>query len=430
MRRILAVLVEAAGLALAFALLVFAMPASGHHKPGHSKGNGVTTTLPPTTTTTTTTPPGGLPPGVTLRQIDGGPNYYGRFSNSASMDNPAYFPIGVWGSYAHEPENRNLDASIGINTYLWVADNQYMDDIRADGRFKVIQDHGNQANSGSETVGWLLGDEQDMSGATCPSALDAAKATLPADGKFRYGQYGKGVALPPHNPGDPGSNGNWWSDAVEQNCWVNGVDVASNDLYWFTDPHQGVYCCGWRYGDNITHLRNADASDGQRHPNWAFVETGHPWSESFSPTITPPQIRSAAWHSIINGARGLLYFQHSFGGPCVEHHGLRSNCTGNTPAVTTLNGQIKQLAPVLNSPFADGFVTTTGGVRTMVKQGPDGAFYLFAGATTGGSVTFTVKAGSSAEVLFEGRSIPVVNGQFTDSFADHNAVHIYRLPLP
>jgi hypothetical protein len=34
---------------------------------------------------------------------------------------------------------------------------------------------------------------------------------------------------------------------------------------------------------------------------------------------------------------------------------------------------------------------------------------------------------ASAKVLNEGRSIPVTGGTFTDSFADANAIHIYRI---
>ena len=32
-----------------------------------------------------------------------------------------------------------------------------------------------------------------------------------------------------------------------------------------------------------------------------------------------------------------------------------------------------------------------------------------------------------ATVVGEGRSIPITNGRFTDTFADGNAVHIYRI---
>ena len=58
-------------------------------------------------------------------------------------------------------------------------------------------------------------------------------------------------------------------------------------------------------------MRALDAMDGQRKPIWNFVEVGHPFTESNAPTITGPQIRAAVWHSIIAGARGIIYFNHT-----------------------------------------------------------------------------------------------------------------------
>jgi hypothetical protein len=53
---------------------------------------------------------------------------------------------------------------------------------------------------------------------------------------------------------------------------------------------------------------------------------------------------------------------------------------------------------------------------------------VFAGSTNaGGTATFTVAAGSTVEVLYEGRSLSVNGNQFTDSFTNGNAVHIYRI---
>ena len=46
-------------------------------------------------------------------------------------------------------------------------------------------------------------------------------------------------------------------------------------------------------------------------PVWAVVELGHPFSESDWPTITPAQVRAAVWQSLIAGARGIVYFNHS-----------------------------------------------------------------------------------------------------------------------
>jgi hypothetical protein len=100
----------------------------------------------------------------------------------------------------------------------------------------------------------------------------------------------------------------------------------------------------------------------------------------------------------------------------------------NQQAVTAVDAQIAGLAPVLNAAFADGYVTTTSNVRAMAKRGPDGAWYVFAGSRGGsGNATFTVKAGSVVSVVGEARTLSVSGGQFTDTFANGNAVHIYRI---
>jgi hypothetical protein len=122
-------------------------------------------------------------------------------------------------------------------------------------------------------------DMSDSSNVKCPDTVASSKAGLPADGRMRYANWGKGLALP---PGDhAGANGNWWAVAAEQNCWTNGVDLDSVDLRWFTDPDQGSSTrYGYLYGENIRNLRHADASDGSMQPHWAVVETGWPFSQT------------------------------------------------------------------------------------------------------------------------------------------------------
>jgi hypothetical protein len=381
----------------------------------------------PTPTPTPTPPPA---PQVTLTPVDGGADYYGTFANGLSTS-PDYFPVGVWGSYNHTQANRDLDAAAGINTYVWVADNLFMPAIRSDGRFRVIQDEGNRTNAGTETAGWLLGDEIDMccgppnfAGGNGYDMLTGANTGLPADGKARYTNYGKGVMF-------------WESDA-DAARFVNlpYLGLVSNDIYWFTDPNErgrAGYRAASSYGNTVARMRFLDGMDGRRKPIWNFVEVGWPFTESAAQggrSIQPAEVRAAVWHSIIAGARGVLYFQHSFGGPCLgDHHVLRSNCEGTRPIVTSVDAQIKQLAPVLNAPTVTSGTSNAGPIRTMVKwQG--GNFYVFAGADAVAStsnVTIPCVGNATATVLGENRSVPVSGGTLTDNFTDPNAVHIYRI---
>ena len=370
------------------------------------------------------------PGGITLRSVDGGLGYYGQFSNALPTD-PSFFPIAVWGSYNHTQRNRDLDAAMGINTYVWVADSAFMDDIRADGRFKVIQDEGSRSNVGSETAGWLLGDEIDMTQGpgACPAAIDSIKNSLPADGRFRYANYGKGVLI-------WGATGYNRHNDTSSACFVNIQDVTSADLYWFTDPYERSHpqsMTAWGYGWSVERLRMLDAMDGERQPIWNFVEVGNPWT-SGGRMIQPVEIRGAVWHSLIAGARGIIYFQHSFGGPCLAHHALRDAdpCYADVQAmVRSVNAQIDALAPVLNAQFADGLVLSAPGLKTMAKW-HGGKFYVFAGrdsmgVATTNTISMPCVGNATAVVEGEDRSVPVNSGQLRDQFADGNAVHIYRI---
>ena len=102
-------------------------------------------------------------------------------------------------------------------------------------------------------------------------------------------------------------------------------------------------------------------------------------------------------------------------------------------AASRVNAQIKNLTPALNAPFVTSGHSATdamaGTVRYMVKWAK-GKFWLFAGADRGGgNATFSIRCvgDATAAVVGENRSVAVRNGSFTDSFADKNAIHIYRL---
>jgi hypothetical protein len=172
---------------------------------------------------------------------------------------------------------------------------------------------------------------------------------------------------------------------------------------------------------------------GQR-PVWNFVEVGWPSNATEAQggrAIQPAEIRAAVWHSIIAGARGIIYFNHSFGGPYRSQHCLREPAYAAARTVVKRTNQlITQLAPVLNAPFADGFMTTSSSVRAMAKF-YDGKYYVFAGSKDNVSsmAAFSLSGidGGTAMVVGENRSIPILDGKFSDGFEDGNAIHIYRI---
>ena len=112
------------------------------------------------------------------------------------------------------------------------------------------------------------------------------------------------------------------------------------------------------------------------------------------------------------------------------HHALRDTDACLQPMQTMIRGvnqQIHQLASVLDSPFADGYATAPSGVRVMAKK-HDATYYVFAASSqTLARACASRETGSAAEVLGEGYTVPITDGAITDTFADGNAVHIYRI---
>jgi hypothetical protein len=104
-------------------------------------------------------------------------------------------------------------------------------------------------------------------------------------------------------------------------------------------------------------------------------------------------------------------------------------------AVTRINRQIHELAPVLNSPsIADAVeleVTPSDvPIATMVKRQGD-AIWLFAVSMRSRASEVRIEMRSvqeqmAVEVLGEGRSISASDGAFDDHFEPY-AVHLYRL---
>lgn len=392
--------------------------------------------------------------GARLRQVDGGAAYYGRF-HLGLPSSASFFPIAVWYESVIEPTDAAKDKAAGINTYVQLTATTNLDLVRAQGMHAIIDEP--LPGAGTETVGWMLSDEADMwggpgtapwtgnypgsgdicspSGAQCGYTIQQKRgATLPADGRMRYTNYGKGVTF-------------WESDAQAGRFVNQYQNVVSADNYWFSDQNicganEGGSLFGDRslspascrrasnYGRTIDRMRALVSPAGSR-PVWGFVEVGHPFTEQGSLSITPAQVVAAVWSSIIHGARGIIYFNHSFGGPCQTQHALREPCYAAVrAAVTALDARIASLAPVLNAPFADGVVKGSSGVDVSTKWS-GGHFYILAGArvTTAQTATFSLPCVGSARVtvLNENRTLNAGNGTFSDRFGDGNAVHVYRV---
>ena len=308
--------------------------------------------------------------------------------------------------------------------------------------------------------------------------MQQANAAAPNDGRIRYANYTKNVLI-------------WYSDADAARFVNEFQQVVSSDFYWFTDPYQvpTMQAPDWlpeagqtittpqirraaNYGYQIDRMRQLDAMDGKRQPIWGFVEEGWPFTQTAAEgarAITPPEMRAAVWQSIIAGARGIVYFNHSFGGPCLTQHIDRRPLLCGDPGRTDPD-QLADHAARPGAQLSDGQLRLVPGSRDdrdgEVGDGQEGRrgkdasqgrnarrrrarrppgkrckskkkckkakvhLYVFAGSagsSVEGRFSLPCVDDATAAVVGENRTVPVRNGSFRDDFVDGNAIHIYRV---
>lgn len=448
-----------------------------------------------------------LPPGVTLRQIDGGSHYYADIDKkSAWMDR--HFMIGAWLEQPLTSYEVRDDVAMGNNIYWNLAGNP-LDTKDCGGiqpcrvNFNTIRAAGMHASapdvtskSGPETVAYEGTDEPDLNfGAGAngwnPHGVYNQSSCMPAGSACGYtvaGFFYSGKPVADGSPGYPigqkpitqgfGKAVLFWDNNAAAAKFFKYSDTLSADAYWMTDPDldlpsQGACsllpltsreCDGGKgaglttaqralpanYAFNVTRIEQVEALTGGSKPVTVDVETGCPGSGNLC--TTPAAATAAAWHAIIAGARGIIWFQHNLGGPCVD---FSSFYDGSNPAspmykcqqtpgvtlhdvvenVSAFNHEVQSLNSVLLSPFADNYVSTSSDVSVMAKY-TRGACYIFAGSGRPADppannlpVTFKVAGDYTGmvTVIGEHRTLEAVHGIFKDTFANEDSVHIYEI---
>jgi hypothetical protein len=361
---------------------------------------------------------------------------YAAWENGPSGE-AGYFPIAVW---LQDPRNAPKFKEAGINLYLglWKGPTErQLDALRAAG-MRVICAQNRLAldrRADPTIAGWMHGDEPD----------NAQRVRDPATGKQSYGppvappkvveDYRRIRSADPTRPvllnlGQGVANDQWvgrgpGASLDDYPAYLKGCDVASFDVYPVAElDDDGLL---WYVAKGVDRL--ARWSGGERI-TWNCIECTR---ISGGRRATPAQVRAQAWMSLVHGSRGLIYFVHQFKPTFIEA-GLLAD-PEMLAAVTAINRQIHELAPVLNSPTVAGGVTVKSSeervpIDVMMKR-HGGAAYLFAVGMRNApaSATFEVNglpARAEAEVLGEARRIAVDSGRFGDDFGPH-AVHLYRV---
>ena len=434
----------------------------------------------------------GVTKGIQLKAIDGGHNYFARKNpRSAWMDR--HILLGAWLEQPQVPSDVVDDSRMGNNIYWNLAATPGPE--RAD--YNVIRAGGMHVSapdtdqwSGSETISLEGHDESDMnfgpgwnrfsgSGSTISSCVPAGQPCgYTRDSQF-YNQAGRRYAV--HQ--GYGKGVLFWETPRQAAQFLKFSDILSADSYWLTDDDlqvasqggcallpRSATACGTgdgsgltaaqahlpaNYAYDVTHLEYLEALNGPSKPVVVDIETGCPFSggSSRGNCATPPQTVAAAWHALIAGARGIIWFQHNFSGPCVD---FRTFMTGSTPSspnyncqqtpgvtlhdvvnvITAFNHEVTSLTNVLLAPTIIGYLRTKGDVSTLVKA-HGGSCYVFSGSGRPASppprnqtVTFRVADRYTGRVVVvdEDRTLSAQAGIFKDTFANANTIHIYRIP--
>jgi hypothetical protein len=369
-------------------------------------------------------------PGDTFAPWAGGPDYYRKWVHGPSPD-PATFPISVW---LQNPDNAARYGAVGIDSFtgLWMGptDDQLSKLRTASASTFCDQNSVGVAHLDDPAIaGWMQPDGPDNAQERAdgtgydpcvpPSAVATSYAALVAKDPTRpiYLGLGRGVSEPDWN-----GRGDCTGHTETYPEYAKAGDLLAFHIYPrnYALPLEIV----------ATGVDNLRTWSNDRKPILATVEAS---DINGGTRPTPAEIRAEVWMALVHGAAGLQYFCHRFMPTFSE-----TDCLDDAPTAAVLadvNGRIRALAPVLNTPSVSNGVTVASSaadipVDVMLKR-QGGATYLFAvemraGATT---ATFTLRGLRGAvhvEVLGEGRSPRVVAGSFSDDFTGY-AVHLYRV---
>jgi hypothetical protein len=347
---------------------------------------------------------------------------------------PSFFPIGVW---LQDPANAAAYRELAINTYVGLWNGPTEDNLarlqRAGMRLICEQsDVALRHIKDATIVGWLQADEpdnaQDAPGGGYGPAIPTEKVG-DAYRAMRREDPTRPVVL---NLGQGVANDEWIGIGCDRSAYpayVQACDIVSFDVFPVTNIGKSdgqAYL--WYVAKGVDRLREWS---GGRKPIWNFVECTRVGTADNKPT--PQQTKAMVWMALIHGSMGIVYYAHQLQPTFIEA-GLLADPEMRA-AVRKINEEIISLAPVLNSEtLRDGArVRHTNGpvpVDVMAKR-HGGYTYVFAVGMRNGvtDCLFTVDdvpESSVAEVIGEGRTIPVVGGEFKDRFGLYG-VHLYRI---
>ena len=362
-----------------------------------------------------------------MAQGASGPGYPGGFP-----DDPTFFPIGIW---LQSPSRAVTFKALGINTFVGLWNGPTEDQLAA------LAAHGMMAITAQNAVGlhsphrhvikaWMHEDEPDNAQKNTLglhiSCVPAAQVVMRTQEMRRrdptrpiFINFGRAVADVQWY-----GRGTCTGDTRYYGIASKGVDIVSFDIYPVAGsepPLKG------RLEYVARGVANLQSWAREARSVWTFVETTRISHET--DRATPHQIRAEVWLALIQGATGIGYFVHEFSGGFREDGIFRYPET--VEAVARINAEIRDLAPVLNTPtLRDRVKVGDGAPIAVAAKEHGGVLDLFAASTTETRSRMNLTIGGlqqgQAHLIGEGRTVDIKDGVIEDTF-DGYAVHLYRI---
>jgi len=368
-----------------------------------------------------------------------------KFAKSV-LDDPAFFPIAVWLQPAGAAKGYQ---EMGVNVYVGGIDSypkprgkEFLDAIQACGMVAFAPFTAEYLEQGLHRhpafLGWMHGDEPDNVSAETGQVIQTPQDLIANLARIRAADSAHRIFL------------NLGQGVAEERFIGRGATVAQYreypkacDVLCFD-----VYPCNSIEPDGPERLHLvAKGIDrlrqwgGAERPAWVWIEANQFGKGGEGRCPTPDEVKTQIWMALVHGARGYGFFCHSWAKAWLKRDlGMDSNFSPTAiaepmrKALKAVNGEVKELAPVLNSPTLDAGARVEasdgGRVDVMVKK-HGGATYVFAvnmkRKSTKAAIRVAGAAGGKAEVLYENRTVEAKDGVIADEFAPY-AVHRYKLP--
>jgi len=384
---------------------------------------------------------------------------YVKWKNGPSHSDK-FFPIAVW---LQDPANAAKYKAAGINTYvgLWQGPTEkQLAQLKQAGMKLICSQNATGLNPINDRtiIGWMHGDEPDNAQDMQRQWKDVSriKQAWPDAPEKTFEEWGKwGPPVPPKDiqagyakvkAADPSrpvflnlGQGVAYDNYVGRGIrtrrledypeYMKGCDIVSFDIYPVVHNKQEVTGKLWYVARGVDRLVKWGAGE---KVVWNCIECTRIDNAELK-KATPHQVKCEVWMSIIHGSMGLVYFVHEWQ-PKFNEAALLDD-PEILAAVTAVNRQVTELAPVLNSSTVTGRACVASSnenvpIALMMKEYKD-AVYVFAVGMREGSTDaiFTlggIEGRKPVEVLGESRTIESINGVFRDKFEPWD-VHIYRL---